>query len=139
MASNDRTPTLQQSSRRWLDWLGQEVADRGSTPQSRLLVLWEVLEEWFASEDFQVSQVTVATAGPRRDPGDPVIAAHRSAMRQLLEDLTKAAGVHDPAVLAAQLQVLVDGAVAAAAVDGKSGSARTARQLANAALAAGSS
>jgi hypothetical protein len=137
MASNDRTPTLQQSSRRWLDWLGQEVADRGSTPQSRLLVLWEVLEEWFASEDFQVSQVTVATAGPRRDPGDPVIAAHRSAMRQLLEDLTKAAGVHDPAVLAAQLQVLVEGAIVGALIDREPRLARHARELTEIALDAG--
>jgi hypothetical protein len=28
---------------------GVEVADRGHTPQSRLPVLWEVLEEWFAT------------------------------------------------------------------------------------------
>ncbi|HEV8648744.1 MAG TPA: hypothetical protein VG276_04910 [Actinomycetes bacterium] len=133
--NNDRRPTtLQQSSERWLEWLGQELAYRGSTPRSRLLVLWDVLEEWFATDEFHVSAVTAATAGPRRDPGDPVIAAHRQAMRQLLEDLANAAGVRDPAGLAVQLQVLVEGTIVGALVDREPRLARHARELTEIAL-----
>jgi AcrR family transcriptional regulator len=134
--------TLEQWSAQWLHWLADRLDRAGDDPEARFAALWDGLDAWFARDDFCGSFVASAAAELRSEPEHPghkVIAAHRSAMRQLLEDLTKAAGVHDPAVLAAQLQVLVDGAVAAAAVDGKSGSARTARQLANAALAAGSS
>lgn len=134
-ANNDHPPkALRQSSERWLEWLGQELAHRGTTPRSRLLVLWDVLEEWFATDDFHASAVTAATAGPRRDPGDPVIAAHRLATRQLLEDLAKAADVHDPAGLATQLQVLVEGAIVGALVDREPGLARHARELTEIAL-----
>ena len=57
----------------------------------------------------------------------------------LLEDLAKAAGAFDTAVLAAQLQVLVDGAIAAAAVDRDPAAARDARELARAAVSAAGS
>jgi hypothetical protein len=65
-----------------------------------------------------------------------VIAAHRQGLRQLLEDLAKAAWAYDTAILAAQLQVLVDGAIAAAAVDRDPAAARGARELARAAMTA---
>jgi hypothetical protein len=63
-----------------------------------------------------------------------VIAAHRRAVRQLLEDLAKAAGAPDPAGLAVQLQVLMDGAIEIAALDRQPAAARTSRVLALAAL-----
>jgi AcrR family transcriptional regulator len=46
------------------------------------------------------------------------------------------AGAHDPAVLAAQLQILIDGAISAAAVDRDPAAAAGARTLAKAALSA---
>jgi hypothetical protein len=60
------------------------------------------------------------------------------AVEHLLEDLAKLAGASDPAVLAAQLQVLVDGAVTVAAADRRPGVAANVRALATAALAAAS-
>jgi hypothetical protein len=53
------------------------------------------------------------------------------AVRQLLEELTKLAGVADPAALAAQLHIVVEGVMA----DRPVGAANV-RALANAALAA---
>jgi hypothetical protein len=67
-------------------------------------------------------------------PPHTAIAAHWRALRQLLEDLAKPAGAYDTAVLAAQLQVLIDGAIADAAVDGQPAAARSARELAQAAV-----
>ena len=73
----------------------------------------------------------------RGEPDHPAqarIAQHRQALRQLLEDLAKAAGAYDPAVLAAQLQILVDGAISAASVDHDSTATAGARALATAAI-----
>ncbi len=137
-ANNDLPSiTLRQSSERWLEWLGEELANRGDTPRLRLLALWDVLEEWFATDEFPASAVTAATAGLRRDPRDPVMAAHRLATHQLLEDLAKATGARDPARLATQLQVLVEGTIVGALVDREPRLARHARELTEIALDAG--
>jgi hypothetical protein len=65
-----------------------------------------------------------------------VIEGHRLAVRQLLEDLAKAAGSKAPGELATQLQVLIDGAIAMAAFDHSRAPAEGARTLALAAKAA---
>jgi hypothetical protein len=46
-----------------------------------------------------------------------VIGAHQLAVRQLLGRLAKLAGADDPAALAAQLHIVLEGALAAAVVD----------------------
>ena len=77
----------------------------------------------------------------RSEPHHPAqtrIAQHRQALRQLLEDLAKSAGAYDPTVLAAQLQILIDGAIASASVDRDLSSASGARALARAAVTAAS-
>jgi AcrR family transcriptional regulator len=131
--------TLEQWSTRWLHDLADRIDQRGDDGQARFEGLWEALEAWFARDDFRGSFVANAAAELRSAPGHPahkVITAHRQALRQLLEDLSKAAGAADPSALAAQLQVLVDGAIALAAYDHQPGAARNARTLALAALKA---
>jgi hypothetical protein len=65
-----------------------------------------------------------------------VVAAHRAALRRLLEDLAAADGAADPAALAAQLHLLVEGAIVGALIDRHpAGVARHARELTEIALA----
>jgi AcrR family transcriptional regulator len=133
--------TLEQWGEQWLHWLADALDRRGDDPRDRFDGLWDTLEAWFASDEFRGSFVANAATELRSDPDHPVhavIARHRLAMRQLLEELAKLAGARDPAVLAAQLQVLVDGAIAAAATDRDPAAAQGARSLAQAALAAAS-
>jgi AcrR family transcriptional regulator len=125
----------------WLHLLAEALDRRGDDPRSRFDGLWDTLEEWVATDGFRGSFIANGTAELRSEPdhpAQPVIAAHRRALRQLLEDLAKAAGADDTAVLAAQLQVLVDGAIAAAAIDRDPTAVRDARELARAAVSAAS-
>jgi AcrR family transcriptional regulator len=129
--------TLEQWSTRWLHMLVDKLERHGDHAEARYVGLWDVLEAWFASAEFRGSFVLNAAAELRSEPGHPahaVIAAHRQALRQLLEDLAKAAGAHDPAGVAVQLQVLVDGSIEIAALDRQPAAARTSRVLALAAL-----
>ena len=129
--------TLEQWSTGWLHLLAEALDRRGDDPQDRFEGLWDALEEWFSSDGFRGSYIANAATELRSEPDHPahaIIAAHRQALRQLLEDLAKMAGAYDAAVLAAQLQVLIDGATAAAAVDRDPAAAHGARTLANAAL-----
>jgi AcrR family transcriptional regulator len=125
----------------WLNFLADALDRSGDDPRARFDGLWEALEEWVAADGFRGSFIANGATELRSEPDHPahaVIAAHRRALRQLLEDLAKAAWAYDTAVLAAQLQVLVDGAIAAAAVDRDPAAARGARELARAAVAAAS-
>ncbi len=124
----------------WPEWLAEELDRRGDTPTERLLALWDVLEEWFASDDFDGS--FLAGAAPElRDAADPAhqaVAEQRRSLRHLLEGLASSAGVHDPATLASQLQVLYEGAVVGALIDRQPAVARIARHLTLVALSASS-
>jgi hypothetical protein len=58
-----------------------------------------------------------------------VLIRHRQAARRLLEDLARSSGANDPARLASQLLILVEGAMAGALIDRHPAAARHAREL----------
>jgi AcrR family transcriptional regulator len=134
--------TLQRWSGQWLGWLHDRIDRRGDDPGQRMAGLWEALEEWFATEGFRGSLIANAAAELRGEPAHPaqkVIAAHRAAMRQFLVDLAVLTGAHDPAGLAAELEVLVEGAVVVAMVDRRPAVGVSVRALAATATAAAGS
>jgi hypothetical protein len=131
---------LERSSERWLAWLASETARRQDPPGLALHVLWDLLEEWFASDDFAASALAAAMVAPpdgRGPAAHAVLVRHRQALRRLLEDLARSSGARDPAPLAGQLLTLVEGATAGALIDRHPGAARHARELAELALGAG--
>ena len=148
MTSKDPAATdLERSSAQWLAWLARETARRqdppGSAldpPGSALDALWDLLEEWFASDEFAASALAAAVAAPpdgRGPAAHAVLIRHRQATRRLLEDVARSAGARDPAALAAQLLTLVEGAIVGALVDRQGGATRHARELTEIAVRSG--
>jgi AcrR family transcriptional regulator len=132
------TATLERWSTRWLEWLCGEALLAGDDPAARLEALWDALEKWFADEGFRGSYVANVATELRAKPGHPaqaVIAAHRTALRQLLQDLVTATGAPLSPAAALQLQMLIDGAIAVAVVDRQPGAAASAREMAGGLLA----
>jgi AcrR family transcriptional regulator len=141
--SKDRlvAAALEQWSTNWLHSINDRIDRAGDDPQRRFDALWDALEDWFATDGFRGSFVTNAAIELRSKPDHPahkVVLAHRMAVDHLLEDLAKLAGASDPANLAAQLQVLLDGAITVADADRRPGVAADVRALATTALAAAS-
>jgi AcrR family transcriptional regulator len=129
--------TLEQWSNRWLHWLNDALDRSGDDAEARFAAFWNALENWIATEDFRGSFVASAAAELRGAPDHPaqkIISAHRMTERQLLEDLAKLVGARDTAALAAQLDVLVHGAITVAAVDRQPVMVAHVRALANCAL-----
>ena len=129
---------LERSSEQWLTWLARETARRQDPPGSALDGLWDVLEAWFASEDFAASAVAAAMVAPpdgRGPAAHAVLIRHRQATRRLLEEVARSAGVRDPGALAGQLLTLVEGAMAGALIDRHPQVARHARELTRIAIA----
>jgi hypothetical protein len=132
MADDNTELELRQSSERWLRWLNAELARRGGTPRSRVLVLWDALEDWFTSDEFGASLLAGGAAELRSEPDHPAhaaIAAHRDALYEVLVGLAEAVRVPDPIGLATQLQILVEGAIAGAVIDRQPTVAHTGRRL----------
>jgi len=134
-----RDDVRENTGEHWLSWLASEVDRRCTTPETRLLVLWDVLEDWFASADFDGSFLAGAAPELRGDADDPAhraLAEQRRSVRQLLEDLAKSAGAHDPVRVASQIQMLYEGAIIGALIDREPTVARIARHLTMVALLA---
>lgn len=138
-ASKDKlvAAALEQWSAEWLQWLHDRVEQSGEEPEVRLAALWDALDQWFAIEGFRgsfIANAATGLGGKLDHPAQAVIAEHRMTLHQLLEDLAKSVGVHEPTSLATELQVLLDGAVAMAAVDHRPAVVAGVRALANAAV-----
>lgn len=99
---------------------------------ARLVGMWEALEKLFAAEDFYGSFPVRAAIAVRTEPGQPVpevFVEHHHAVRGLLQELVCDAGNPNSPSLATQLGLLVEGAIAGAAIDQDPSSVQAAREL----------
>jgi AcrR family transcriptional regulator len=116
---------------RWLTWFRQEC-DKADTPEARILSLFTVLREWFQSEGYR-GCAFINTAGEVGDPADPIREIARDHKQKLLDytlELTEQLEVEQPAVLARQLLVLMEGAITLSHVMGDLDAADTAKDVA---------
>lgn len=128
---------LQRRAERWTQgWLQAEVAQRADTARDRLLVIFDLLDEWFHAEGFEgcpFIKIVVET----QDPTDVLRTAaveHLATIRSYLRDLAAEAGVPDPDEVAGALHVLMKGSIVAAE-GGDTDAARRARGIADVLLA----
>jgi AcrR family transcriptional regulator len=118
-------------------WLTQEMARRGSAPREQVLALFDALADWFESLGFQGCLFINATV-EFGDPDNPIhrtAAAHKRRFAAHVRGLLAAAGAADPDELAAQLMILMEGAIVTAQTHGSSDAARRAKGIAAALLA----
>jgi AcrR family transcriptional regulator len=122
---------LQRRDVRWMSWFKTEV-NKAPTPAERLLNLFTVLKDWFASEGFR-GCAFINTSGETGDPQDPVRRVAKEHKQKLLDYVRKLCteqGVHDPEALAKQLLILIDGAITVALVMGDHSAADNAQCMA---------
>ncbi|SDY35099.1 TetR/AcrR family transcriptional regulator [Pseudomonas sp. NFIX28] len=127
---------LQRRDLRWMHWFRSAV-DKAPTPAARLLNLFTVLGDWFASEDFR-GCAFINTSGETGDPQDPVRLVARQHKEKLLdyvfelckEHASEKPGTADPGEQARQLLILIDGAITVALVMGDRSAADNAQCMA---------
>ncbi|MEK2476208.1 MULTISPECIES: TetR/AcrR family transcriptional regulator [Streptomyces] len=114
-----------------------EAGGAVAAPADRLLAVFDWLGSWFAAQDFRgcafinaYGELGATSEGVARVTRD-----HKQALRAYLADLARPSNHPDPAALASQLALLVDGAITAAAISGEPASAHTARTARTAAAA----
>ncbi len=112
--------------------------NRCRDPRQRLLAVFAFLGEWFATPDF--SGCAFINAFGELGSGSPATAQltrqHKQRLRDYLTGLARDAGAARPAALAAQLLMLMDGAIVSAATGTNIRAAADARAAAGTLLAA---
>jgi AcrR family transcriptional regulator len=117
--------------------LARDVERRAVAPRARLLAVFDALDAWFRTPDFH-GCLFIKAAAEHAQAGAAVrtlCAAHKRRQRDWLEGLARDAGAPDPAALAAQLAILVEGAIVSAQVGGDRHAAAVARSVAATLLA----
>lgn len=119
------------------DWFRNAVNVRAPGPRDRLLVMFDVLDNWFKDDAFGRTQFStwayINGCGSSSDMSGPVrkvVAEHRRLLLDYVTDLATEAGARDAERLAKELMLLVEGAIVTAHVNGDSHSAQCAKRVA---------
>ncbi|HZV64646.1 MAG TPA: TetR/AcrR family transcriptional regulator [Telluria sp.] len=127
---------LRERDKRWMRWFIEECR-RADTPVGRLLATFDALEQWFFTPDFR-GCAFINAAGEIGDASDPIRAVakeHKIKLRDFLQQLAEEYGADDPAELASEFVILIDGAITVALVTGEKAAARKAQHIARKLLA----
>jgi AcrR family transcriptional regulator len=110
------------------DWLQAEVNRRATTGAERLLVIFDVFDEWIRRRDFEgcFFVKVLLEFDDRKHPLNKASRQHLANTRSFLGSLAADAGIADPEAFAHQWQLLMKGSLVAAA-EGDRDAARRAR------------
>jgi AcrR family transcriptional regulator len=127
---------LQTSPAHWFEGIRAELEARASSPLERLTLLFDVVGEWLAHDELHGCRALGAIAEARRSETTRSTADDLdSELEDYLRSTARGAGLPDADALAAQLLLLVSGAIGMAAARGSASPLETARLAARSLVA----
>jgi AcrR family transcriptional regulator len=122
---------LKERDRRFMNWFIEAVEKREARPEKRIFAVFDVLEDWFHSEDFRGCAFinTTAEVGKREAPEIAISILHKRNFRNYLEKLALEAGLKNPDKLAERMTMVIDGAIIKAQMENSSKSASLAKDI----------
>ncbi len=123
---------LKRHGEQWRADFVASVEKKAKAPRDKILAVFDTLEAWFDGKEFRGCAFINAAVelADTRHAGRKISADHMKHIRDYLASLTQEAGFKRSGELAGQLQLLVQGAIVAAVIEGSSDSARRARKVA---------
>lgn len=127
---------LEHEGAAWRAWFFSRLAAIAGGPRERIVGIFDVLEEWFSRGDYFGCALMNAVVESRGgDSGiREVVLAHKAAVMVQLRAMTVAANVAEPAALAEQLDLLIDGAIVKSMIKKNPHAAREAKRIVRALL-----
>ena len=122
---------LQEREQRWThEWLRAEAEARGDSAAERLLAIFDVFGEWFATDDFEGCTFinVLLEFDDRSNPLRQATVGYLGNIRAFLRELASEAGAADPDALAHQWHILMKGSIVAAG-EGDRLAARRAQEI----------
>lgn len=119
---------LESEGKQWREWFIGAIEAGGGDPQTKLARIFPALKSWFAEERFYGCPFINAVAEHDKDAKQfrNIALKHKKVVLAHIEKLAGEMGATEPAVLAHQLALLIDGAIVAAMVSCDPGVADTA-------------
>jgi AcrR family transcriptional regulator len=103
----------------WQTMVAEVLPVRWSTPRERILGIFELMTQWFATPGYRGCPFINASAeAAASEAVTEVRDQHRAWVRQLFTELGDAAGASDPGALSEELVLLYDGSMVGAQLDG---------------------
>ena len=102
---------------RWTrEWVEAEATRRGSSPEERLLAIFDLFDEWFRTADFEgCSFINVLLETSEREhPVRRACAMHLQNIRLIVQRFAEEAGLRDPEAFAHSWHILMKGSIVAA-------------------------
>jgi AcrR family transcriptional regulator len=114
----------------WLAWLREDVDDRGGNGTAPLLAIFDALAEWFADPAYRGCAVINAVAEVGESAPEVLVQArrHKAELRDYVAGLAGDASLPAPDQVAAQVVVLIDGAIVAAQRERNADASRVAQR-----------
>jgi AcrR family transcriptional regulator len=120
---------LDREGQRWRRWFFSSVDALPGSPADRLTGVFDVLQVWFAGEDF--AGCPFINAIGEHDKSDErlrmLAVRHKAAIDEHLCSIARLAGLRDPDIIVNELGILIDGAIVAAMVSRRPEVARLAK------------
>jgi AcrR family transcriptional regulator len=101
-------------SERVTRWLTDAAGAAGPDPEAQLAAVFDALGGWYAEPTFRGCAIVNAATQHHTGPASGAAARHLDRLLGLLTDIASRAGADDPARLARQLLMLVEGATVVA-------------------------
>ena len=119
---------LESEGKQWREWFIGAMETGGGDAQTKLARMFPALKDWFGEERFYGCPFINAVAEHDKDQKQfrNIALRHKKVVLAHIEKLAGEMGAAEPAVLAHQLALLIDGAIVAAMVSRDPGVADTA-------------
>lgn len=129
---------VEQRDEHWRAWLRSRVEALSPVPEGRPLAVLDAIAERLCSQGFRGCAFTntIAEFRDRDHPAHVAARRHKQLVVEYVAELCAEAGIDDPRVVAGQLMLLIDGAIAGAVREGGVEPARTAKAAARVLLEA---
>ena len=123
---------LEERERRWTNaWVRDEATRRGSTPEERLLAIFDLFDEWFRRDDFEACTFInmLLEVNDREHPVGRATVGHLANIRTVVAELAEQAALADPEAFSREWHILMKGSIVSAA-EGDADAARRAQAIA---------
>jgi len=105
----------------WFCWFDQDLPAMQCSPVERILALFDLMQNWFASQDFYGCVFINAVA--EHDKGgswiQEIANQHREKINAKLQAMVMESGAKEPELVTEKLSLLIDGTIVTAMVTGK--------------------
>ena len=104
---------LEQREQRWtIEWVEGESEHRGSTPEKRLLAIFDLFDEWFHRDDFEgCSFINVLLEMGAEHPAGDACVKHLDNIRAVVRRRAEEAGLRNPEAFARAWHILMKGSI----------------------------